>query len=213
MPDEFDAEYWESRYTGHAGHDHVAPNPHLARRAARLTPGAALDAGCGEGGSVLWLAALGWRVTGVDISATAVSRARQHAVGLGADVAERINWLAADLTKWEPLRARFDLVTAHYVHPAGSQHDLIRRLAAAVAPGGTLLVVDHGPGDEHAHAHSSADALAAALDPRAWTVEAAEARTRRESRPDGHQVTLRDAVLIARRHREHPTPAPGVPAA
>jgi SAM-dependent methyltransferase len=175
MPEEFDEAYWESRYAGHTGQAHVAPNPHLLLQAEGLTPGTALDAGCGEGGSALWLAGRGWRVTGVDVSATALRRARAHAERLGGDVAERIDWRAADLTTWEPPLAHFDLVTAHYVHPTGSQEDLVRRLAAAVAPGGTLLVVDHGPGDEHAHTHSSADALAGALDTRVWTVEVAEA--------------------------------------
>jgi SAM-dependent methyltransferase len=203
MTEQFDAAYWEARYADHGGHDHVTPNPHLVRHLSGVVPGAALDAGCGEGGSALWLAASGWRVTGVDVSVTALERARQHAETLGAEAAARIDLLQADLTTWEPPRARFDLVTAHYVHPAGSQRALVRRLATAVAPGGTLLVVDHGPGDEdsHAHTHTSVDTLAAALDTRDWTVEVAETRTRTESRPHAQEVTRRDVVLVARRHR------------
>ena len=206
MPEQFDAAYWEARYADLAGHDHVAPNPHLERQVSGLAPGAALDAGCGEGGSALWLAARGWRVTGVDVSATALRRARQHAQGLGAEVAERVHLVEADLTAWEPPRARFDLVTAHYVHPGGRAETLVRRLATAVVPGGVLLVVDHGPGDQHAHTHTPVEALAAALDAREWTVQVAEVRSRQHGRgPHEHARTLRDSVLVARRHRVTPS--------
>jgi SAM-dependent methyltransferase len=184
----------------------VAPNPHLVHEVSGLATGTALDAGCGEGGSALWLAEYGWRVTGVDVSVTALERVRQHAERLGAEVAARIDLVQADLTTWEPPQARFDLVTAHYVHPAGSRRTLVRRLAAAVTPGGMLLVVDHGPGDAHAHAHThtSVSTLADALDGRDWTVEVAEARSRSDGRPHGQEVMMRDVVLVARRRRESP---------
>lgn len=212
MPEQFDAAYWESRYADHAGHHHSEPNPHLVRQVAGLSPGTALDAGCGEGGSVLWLAESGWRVTGVDVSATALGRARQHAEGLGDEAAERIDLLEADLTTWEPPQARFDLVTAHYVHPGGPAEALVRRLATAVVPGGVLLVVDHGPGDEHPHADTPVAALAAALDARDWTVEVAEVRSREHGDgPHGHRRTLRDSVLVARRHRVAASTVSAVP--
>src|SRR5882724_9759517 len=75
-------EYWEGRYQEH---DHIwsgKPNALLVREVAALPPGAALDLGCGEGGDAIWLAQQGWRVTAVDISATALRRGADHAVGL-----------------------------------------------------------------------------------------------------------------------------------
>ncbi len=201
MPEQFDAAYWEARYADRDGHDHVEPNPHLVRHVSGLAPGAALDVGCGEGGSVLWLAASGWRVTGVDVSPTALERARQHAASLGAEVTGRIELLEADLTTWAPPRAHFDLVTAHYVHPGGRAEALVRRLATAVSSGGVLLVVDHGPGDEHAHTHTPVEALAAALDAHDWTIEVGEVRSREQGHgPHQHGRPLRDSVLVARRH-------------
>lgn len=151
--------------------------------APQFASGTALDAGCGEGGNAIWLAERGWRVTAVDISPTALRRARRHAESRGADVADRIDWVEADLTAWEPSRDHFDLVTAHYVHPAGSRQDLLHRLAAAVAPGGTLFVVEHDHADEHAPAHSSVDQLAASLDPEGWKIEVADPRVRRGTDP------------------------------
>src|SRR5262249_10969262 len=40
-----------------------------------MTPGRALDLGCGEGADAMWLAEHGWHVTAVDISQTALDRA------------------------------------------------------------------------------------------------------------------------------------------
>jgi SAM-dependent methyltransferase len=206
MPEQFDPAYWEARYADRDGHHHVEPNPYLVRHVSGLAPGAALDVGCGEGGSVLWLAASGWRVTGVDVSPTALERARQHGARLGAEVTGRMDLREADLTTWSPPAAQFDLVTAHYVHPGGRADTLVRRLAAAVVRGGVLLVVDHGPGDEHAHTHTPVQALADALDAHDWTVEVAEVRSRGQGHgPHQHGRNLRDSVLVARRHRVAPS--------
>jgi 2-polyprenyl-3-methyl-5-hydroxy-6-metoxy-1,4-benzoquinol methylase len=199
MADEFDAAYWETRYRNHAPHGSHPPNPQLVACARQLPPGAALDAGCGEGGNTVWLAASDWRVTAMDVSATALRRARERAESHGADVAARIDWVQADLTAWEPTTGAFDLVAALYVHPAGPRQQLLRRLAAAVARGGTLLIVDHDRSDVNAHAHSSADELTATLDPQGWEIELAETRWRRDTSPRGREITLHDAVLRARR--------------
>ena len=56
-------------------------------RPRELAPGRALDVGSGEGADAVWLAERGWRVTAVDISATALERAAAHAADAGADVA------------------------------------------------------------------------------------------------------------------------------
>ena len=199
MAEEFDAAYWDARYRGHEGHDVLAVSPHLVTEVAHLAPGTALDAGCGEGRNAIWLAEHGWRVTAVDVSSTALSGSRGNAEGNAVDLANRIDWVEADLTDWGSPTAPFDLVTAHYVHPAGPAHDLVRRLAAGVAPGGTLLVVDHDRSDEHALASSSAAELLAGLDPEGWDVEVAERRERRDTDPHGREVTWRDVVLRSRR--------------
>lgn len=207
MSEEFDRAYWEERYRGHAAAGaathHGQPNPHLVTEAADLTPGTALDAGCGEGAEARWLASRGWRVTAVDVSATALRLAHDHATALGADVSGRIEWVEADLTGWAPPEDSFDLVTTHYVHTAASGQALLRRLAAAVAPGGTLLIVGHHPSGPHhvsaPAAYLTAEEAAAALDPDRWDVLVAETGTRPAADHEGHDTTLRDTVLRARR--------------
>jgi cyclopropane fatty-acyl-phospholipid synthase-like methyltransferase len=196
----FDERYWEDRYSGH--HDHERrPSQQLVAETAHLGPGHALEAGCGEGANAVELASRGWRVTAVDISASALDHARAYAASVASEVAGRIEWVRADLTT-DPLGPEaFDLVTAHYVHPVGPFSLFFRRLAAAVAPGGTLLVVGHDPSDAHSSAHAPADAsftaegAAAELDGAEWEVEVAETRT--GETVEG--VSMRDGVLRARR--------------
>jgi SAM-dependent methyltransferase len=203
----FDRTFWEERYHGHHRAHGLRPNPYLTAVAGDLAPGTALDAGCGEGAEAVWLATRGWRVTAVDIATAALRRAREHAETLDADVEARIDWVAADLTTWTPAEGRFDLVCSHYVHPAAGQRALVDRLAAAVGPGGALLVVNHHPADRgaavpHAAApqtHVTAEEIAAGLDPDRWDVLVAEARSRPVTGPGGHEITIHDAVVHARR--------------
>lgn len=205
MSEEFDKAYWEDRYRGHVA-GRRPPNPQLVAEAADLAPGPALDAGCGEGADAAWLAARGWRVTAVDIAATALRRAREHAETLGSEIGGRIDWVEADLTEWTPPAESFALVSAQYVHPAAPRATLLRRLADAVAPGGTLLVVGHHPSDRHSGSHGpaagsqhTAEEVAACLDAGRWDIVVAEARLHTVTDPHGHEITMSDAVLRARK--------------
>jgi hypothetical protein len=89
-------------------------------------------------------------------------------------------------------------VASLYVHVAGSVEAFVARLAAGVAPGGTLLLVGHLPVDpttgEATRAAGQTQvtlaAARAALDPGAWDLVVAEDRTR----PDGGGA---DAVVQA----------------
>lgn len=203
---EFDRRYWEQRYRDGGSVSELRPNPHLVAELADLPAGRALDAGCGEGADAIWLAERGWQVTAVDIAATAVERARAHAARAGGDAARRIDWVTADLTRWDAGVDRFDLVCASYVHPADSNDTLFARLAAAVAPGGTLFIVGHAPGDHHSSVHSAADhvhvtaeQIAAGLDPDRWNIQLTAHRTRTVTRSLGSQFTLQDSVFRARK--------------
>lgn len=201
----FGAGYWEGRYRDGEGAGRRDPSPSLVTEAGALPPGRALDAGCGRGADAVWLASRGWHVTAVDVSGTAVSRASEDASAAGREVAERIEWVRADLTTWEPGERAFDLVTSHYVHAPGTAEDLFRRLASWVAPGGTLLVVGHGDSAGRAHAHAPGSQLraaqvTAALPGDRWEIVVAEARTHVVQGPDGAgAVALADVVVRARR--------------
>jgi SAM-dependent methyltransferase len=183
------------------------PNRQLVVETSDLPPGSALDAGAGEGGDALWLASRGWRVTAVDFSPVALGRGAAKAAELL--LTDRIEWRHEDLETWAPPAASFDLVTAHYLHSAWADREaMFRRLAAAVTPGGTLLVVGHQHGEEwghgHAHAHEAgalyaADDVAAVLDPAQWTDVVTETRDRDPGAAHRTGNPVPDTVLVARR--------------
>ncbi|GAA0797687.1 methyltransferase domain-containing protein [Spirilliplanes yamanashiensis] len=198
----FEQDSWEERYGASARIWSGNPNPQLVTEAADLPPGAALDVGCGEGADAIWLAGHGWKVTAVDFSAVALARAAEHA----GDAP--IEWVQADLRRWEPPARAYQLVSAQFMHlPGDDRRALFARLAEAVAPGGTLLIVGHHPSDLRTSAHRmnfpdmmfTAEEVAAALDPGQWQVEAAETRPRDVTGHDGEPTTVHDAVLRARR--------------
>ena len=82
----------------------------------------------------------GWTVTGVDFSEVGLDKARRLAAARGVSV----TWELADVTDYAPVREHFDLVIVLYLHlTEGPRRLVFSRAAAAVAPGGTLLVVGH----------------------------------------------------------------------
>jgi hypothetical protein len=82
----------------------------------------------------------------VDISSTAVQRAA--AAEAATDVAGSLAWERADLTTMPPAPGAFDLVSVQYFALAQQpDHMALRGLLDAVAPGDTLLFVNHGPAD------------------------------------------------------------------
>jgi SAM-dependent methyltransferase len=202
----YDREFWEQLWarTLREGAEKVElrpPNAHLTGEVSNLKPGRALDAGCGHGSDTLWLAARGWQVTAVDFSAAALAHARSRAEGAGPDVAGGVDWVEADLATWSPQPGHFDLVFSLYVHVAGSVQEMVRRMGAGVAPGGTLLLVGHRPIDPATGVATraagqkqvSVQAAMAALEPDYWKVVVAE------DRPRGATGTGVDAVIRARR--------------
>jgi SAM-dependent methyltransferase len=206
-PEVFDEVFWEERYRSSTAIWSGNPNPQLVVEAADLNPGAALDVGCGEGADTLWLASRGWQVTAVDFSTVALQRAAAKAEELG--IGERVDWVHTDVLEWTPAAGCFDLVSAQFMHqPTELRNALFDRLAAAVAPGGTLLIVGHHPSDLHTTMGRPAmhdmfftgEDLAAALDPGLWDA-VGDTRSRQATDPEGQEITISDAVLVARRRR------------
>ena len=189
---------WEERYRDAPALWSGRVNPPLVAEVTGLTPGHALDVGCGEGGDVLWLAGRGWQVTGLDWSEVALARAAEHAAAAG--VTDRVTWVRGDTDTWQPPVAAYDLVTAHFLHPTAEQrHALVPRLAAGVVPGGTLLWVGHPYDEERARLwgadrFATASEVAADLDPGEWELLVAVQRPRSG---DGHHHA--DEVVRARR--------------
>ncbi|BBB02063.1 putative oxidoreductase [Actinacidiphila reveromycinica] len=201
---------WDQRYGGPDRTWSGNPNGTLVREATELTPGRALDVGTGEGADALWLAEHGWKVTATDISGNALARVRTEAERRGLSV----TLVRSDANDPAPFGTdTFDLVSLQYgsFKRTPDQRGL-RSLLAAVAPGGTLLVVHHDltplhdPVDVAAQtrmydpqAFVGLDEVAAALtaDPDAWHVETHETRPRPAGAASPHHVS--DVVLRATR--------------
>lgn len=190
------AEYWDDRYSG--GQQWSGkPNAQLVTEVTGLEPGSALDVGCGEGGDANWLAEQGWQVTALDISKVALDRAAGHAGDL------KISWVQADLLSEGP-EGTYDLVSAQYMHlPEEPRVSLHQRLAAAVNPGGTLLIVAHDKSDVESGARRppmpglffTIEEVVESLPQDEWTVVTAERRPR--VMDDG--IDIHDAVIRLRR--------------
>jgi len=204
----FGRDYWEDRYAAPGLAWSGDPNPVLVSEATALAPGRALDIGSGEGGDALWLASRGWRVTGVDIAMNALAKARARAEAIDVAAAARIHWEQRDLSAWSPEPRSFDLVSSQFMHlPGPVRSTLFRSLAAAVAPGGTLLIVGHDKSeadlDEHrAHFRElmfGVDDVLAAIDGEELEVEVAESRAREASVAHESATPARDVVVRASR--------------
>ncbi|MEU6642684.1 class I SAM-dependent methyltransferase [Saccharomonospora sp. NPDC046836] len=193
--------FWEDRYRDSDRIWSGRPNPLLVREVRGLSPGRALDLGCGEGADAVWLALRGWQVTGVDISQIALDRAATHAAAEGA---EGVRWERRDLGQTFPT-GRYDLVNAQFLQSpvALDQDHVLRQAAGAVVGGGTLLVVMHAgwpswhSADQHADVtfpalHQVLDILDPSGD--AWHVDTLESVERSCPSPDGQAGTRRDNV-------------------
>lgn len=199
----FEPSSWDERYSSQEKVWSGNPNAQLVAEVSALTPGTALDVGCGEGGDVIWLARQGWKVTGADFSANGLARAARHAAEAG--VADRIDWWQVDARSFAAGGRSYDLVTTHFLHPPdGGMVEVTRRLADAVAPGGHLLVVGHAPSEvftqltaTHRKAMFVAEELLPGL-PDGFEALKVEQRPRRAVR-DGVTVDIDDSTLLARR--------------
>lgn len=194
---------WDDRYRGFADHEPGwNPNRVLAEYLSELSAGRALDVGCGLGVESIWLAGRGWKVTALDVSGVALTRAASRAQQVGVDV----DWVNSRIEDARLVPGLFDLVTAFYPalrHSTGGEAQ--KALLASVAPGGTLLVVHHADVDvDKAKAHGfdpadylSHDDLVAALDD-SWDVEI-QRRCPRDH-PTGPELQhTHDDILLARR--------------
>ncbi|KAA1425722.1 SAM-dependent methyltransferase [Nocardioides antri] len=205
-------EFWDGKY---AASDRVwsgKPNQRLVEQTSDLTPGLALDVGCGEGADAIWLAEQGWEVTAVDVSRVALDRTAQHAIERGVDSRVRVGEydVLAGHPPRHPRRTKgFDLVSVHFLHVPREDFDSVyRQIAAAVAPGGRLLVVAHHPDDVSSGARRPhgpgllfpPEQLLSALGVEGgssdgWETEVADAPVREQRTPEGTEVRVRDTVV------------------
>ena len=193
---------WNRRYEGIELVWTATPNRFLAQEVAGLAPGRVLDLACGEGRHAVWLAEQGWQAHGVDFSEVAIEKARRLAEARAVDAKFEV----ADLTEWDPV-GQWDLVLVFYLQlPVDERRIVLRTAAAAVAPGGTLLVVGHDSrnlehgygGPKYPDVLFTPEDVTADISGSGLELERAEPVERPVETPEGERVAI-DALIRARR--------------
>jgi SAM-dependent methyltransferase len=135
---------WNERYGAPDYIFGTGPNAFLASNAARLRRGQrALCVADGEGRNSVWLAEHGLEVTAFDFSPVGVEKARRLAARRGVKVSHEV----ATVYDWRWPQAAFDVVAAIFVQFADPpmRAFMFERMAAALRPGGLLLVEGYTP--------------------------------------------------------------------
>ena len=198
-------QFWENHYQNRNQPWSGRANAILARFAEPLPVGTALDLGCGLGGNALWLAQRGWQMTAVDISSNALERAATHAIT--AEVSDCIDFQQHNLAQTFP-DGTFDLVYALYLHSPITfpREQVFRKAAAAVSPGGLLLIVDHAsvapwswadPDTVFPTPQEALDKIELNLTD--WHTEFLGAPERLADGPNGQSATVADTIIALRR--------------
>jgi SAM-dependent methyltransferase len=131
--------YWNAVFKAGSGPER--PLRLLAETVRDLAPGAALDVAMGNGRNSVYLAGLGWRVTGYDISSAALSLARQRAARMKTTI-ETVEAAHEDFVFGQE---RWDLIVLSYVVPKGAVLDVsfARRLCDSLRPRGRIVCEGH----------------------------------------------------------------------
>jgi SAM-dependent methyltransferase len=125
---------WDDRYASGDYRPRSWPTPLLEQWIAAFGSGRALVIACGTGRNALYLAKLGFEVTGVDISEVAIEHASREAESRGLAA----TFVVADLDDFSP-EGSFDLITVIRYR----NRELWPRLVDALARDGWILAEHH----------------------------------------------------------------------
>lgn len=115
----------------HSAYKHE-PNHFLMEVVAGRTPGTALDYAMGEGRNALYLAQLGWKVSGFDQSDVAVAMAQKRAEELGLT----LDAAAVPDSRYNFGKNRFDLILFSWAMPLID----VRTVIDSLKPGGIVVM-------------------------------------------------------------------------
>jgi tocopherol O-methyltransferase len=195
----YEAEPWLHRWPWQRrNHDDalLALNDVMADLAA-VSPGQrVIDAGCGVGGSSMWLAeSRGVSVVGVNVVADHVERARRYAAERA--LSDRVSFEVADYTATGLPDASFDVAwLVESACHAPSKAALTTEMARVVAPGGRLVMAEYvlqpdpHPSSDHVHVWNES-----------WEMTLATADQWRQALTDGGWIDVQVLDVTSHMHR------------
>jgi SAM-dependent methyltransferase len=128
---------WNERYSASGFTYGTAPNDFLVSVADSIPQGKILSLAEGEGRNAVYLASLGYQVTGVDGSQVGLSKAVQLATERGV----AITTILADLSSFEIKPEQWDGVIACFCHlPSAIRIPLHRAAVRGLKPGGVFVL-------------------------------------------------------------------------
>ena len=132
---EFERQRWNQAFTDpnwRSTRFNAQPNALLVRTASALPPGTALDVGMGDGRNALYLARLGWQVTGIDVADAALALAQHQAAAAGLP----LTTINQGLETYDWGQGQWDLVVLSYI----GGRELTAKAIAALRPDGWLVL-------------------------------------------------------------------------
>lgn len=135
--EEWQSAFFDKTYASRTPRFNTQPNQLLVQTVRGLKPGRALDVHMGQGRNAIYLAGLGWQVTGFDYSAGGISAAIRTAKEAGV----RVTAIKARHEDFDFGAGQWDLIVMSYTWlPLESKW--IDKITRALKPGG-LLVFEH----------------------------------------------------------------------
>lgn len=131
--------FFEYMYLRHPRWDTGITPPELVEFVQNHPPANALELGCGSGTNAIFLAQNGWRVTAVDFSFLAISRAKRKSARLHLP----INWICADVSNLSVIQETFNLILdigCFHGLSHSQKNKYIHQLKRLLSPGGTFLI-------------------------------------------------------------------------
>ncbi len=195
-----DAESWDQRYVDDdLPWDTGKPDVHLqgVLREFDISLGPAIEIGCGTGTNSVWLAEQGFEVVGLDVSPTALERARQKAEDAGVSC----TFVEGDFLDHDPPGGPFsfayDRGCFHLFDDAADRRAFAGRLADHLAEGGiwhSLIGSTDGPARDSGPPRRSATEVVAAIEDRFEILQ-----LRATQFDQGDHADKRAWILVARK--------------
>jgi hypothetical protein len=127
-----ESDYWNHFYLSDKSNFNRAPNGFLAEVVRGKPSGTALDYGMGEGRNAIYLASLGWRVSGFDPADAPVALAQKRAKELGL----ALDTEAVRDSEYDFGKERFDLILFSWTMPLVP----VAKVVDSLKPGGMVVM-------------------------------------------------------------------------